>query len=174
MIGTVDDDQFLGLFEFSVKAPHAFERADLVGFTLNEELRLRARQRVGEAVVHARHRRNHRWRDADQRRNARVDGANFERDPRAEREPSGPQRNPRILRGDVIQGGAEILLLALAFSERAVALPDTSKVEPEDSAANARKSLRPLKHGLRMHRPTVLRMRMGEDDSGMGRPGRYV
>ena len=72
-----------------------FERADLVGFPLHEELRLRARERGRKLVVHARDRRRDRRRDADQRRDAVVDGADLERDPRAEREAGGPERQRR-------------------------------------------------------------------------------
>src|SRR4051812_36158083 len=86
VIGHVDDDELLRLRQFSVELPHVLDRADLVRFPLDEELRLGAGSRVREVVAHLRHRR----READQHLDAIVNRAGFERDEGAERETGGP------------------------------------------------------------------------------------
>ena len=96
VIGAVDHDELLRLLQPAVERPHAFERADLVGFALHEELGLGARERVRERVVLSRHRRDDRRRDADERGHAVVGGAGLERDPRRRTR----SRRPRAARRD--------------------------------------------------------------------------
>src|SRR5262245_9948559 len=84
VIGGVDDDELFRFVQLAVESHHAFERADLVGLALDEELWFRARQRVGKRVIHSRHGRHDRRRNADQNGDAIVSGTGFERDPRSE------------------------------------------------------------------------------------------
>src|SRR5262245_14866315 len=51
VIRGVDYDELLRLRERAVELPHVLNRADVVGFALHEELRLRAHARVREVVV---------------------------------------------------------------------------------------------------------------------------
>src|SRR5438094_10443030 len=62
MVRRVDDDELLRFGELAVELPHVLDRADVVGFPLDEKLRLRTLQRVREVVALFRHG----WRDADQ------------------------------------------------------------------------------------------------------------
>ena len=103
-------------------------------------------------------------RDADEHRHARILGAGLEGDPRAERKPGGPERRRGIARVHVVEGRAEVGLLAVALVEHAGARADAAKVEPQHRAADAREPFRALEDGFRVHRPALLRMRVGEDD----------
>src|SRR4051812_29674637 len=109
VVGAVYQDKFFWLLEPAVEGPHALNGADLVGLALDEELRLGARQRVGEGVGHAGDGSGHRRRDADQRADAVVHGAGFERDPGAERKPRRPQWKARVARRHVVHRRAKVL-----------------------------------------------------------------
>src|SRR5688500_844634 len=67
MVGAIDDDELLRLFELAVERPHGFQRANFVTLSLHKEFRLRAGQGVWKLVVHPGHRRGD-WRgDPDER-----------------------------------------------------------------------------------------------------------
>src|SRR5262249_16129366 len=149
-----------GLFELAVKRPEILQRAELVLAALNDELWLGRLERLFKRVAASRDRR----RDADQDRHARIIGACLERDPRPERKPRGPERNPRIARRHEVERGPEIRLLADAVVERSGAAADAAEIESQHGAADSREALRALEHGLGVHRAALLRMRVRKHD----------
>ena len=102
--------------------------------------------------------------DADEHRHARILRADLHGDPRSERKPRGPERRRGIARVHVIEGRAEIGLLAGALVEHASAGTHAAKIEAHHRAADARETLRALEHRFGVHRPALLRMRVGKDD----------
>src|SRR5262249_53559511 len=50
VIGAIDHHQLLGLWKRAVELPHVLDRADVVRFALDEELRFRTAFRVGKVV----------------------------------------------------------------------------------------------------------------------------
>src|SRR5476651_1375405 len=79
MIRAVDDDELFRIRGARVERAHVLEKTELVELALDEELVLRALR--GRVEVVACDRRA----DGDQRRDARIPGADTERDPRSER-----------------------------------------------------------------------------------------
>ena len=67
-----------------------------------------------------------------------------------------------------VERRAEIVLLADAPRQTALAPADAPEVEPQHRAADASQRFRRLIHGLRVHRAAVLRVRMAEDDGRRG------
>ena len=103
-------------------------------------------------------------------RHARIGGAGFERDPRAERKSCGPERRVRIARVHEVERRAEVFDFADALVERAGAQADAAEIESQHRAADARQAFRALEDGFRVHRAALLRMRVREDD-GRARSG---
>src|SRR5436190_8826155 len=113
MIGRIDHDELLRLLGTRVELADVLERTDLVALAVDEELRLRAAQ-DGIPVSPC-----YRHRDADERRDARILGADAHANPRSERHPAGPHPRGRISAVHEIEAGAKIVHLAGSVAEGA-------------------------------------------------------
>ena len=158
MIRRVDDDELLWLGAAGVELAHLLEREQLVALAVDEELCLRAARDRLEVVVRQRRR------DADERRHARIVGADGQRDVGAERHAAGPLLRVRIPIAHEIERGAKVVHLAKTVAEAAGAGAGAAEVEAQHRAADAAERLRGLIDDLGVHRAAVLRMRMREDD----------
>src|SRR6266850_6491605 len=143
MIRTVDDDELLRLGAPRVELAHLVERTNFVALALDEELRLRAAGDRLEVIP------RDRQRDADERRHARIFGADPQRDERAERHAGGPELRARIPLAHEIQRRAKVVHLARSVAETARARAGAAEVEPKHGAADAAERLGRLIHDLR-------------------------
>ena len=105
-----------------------------------------------------------RRRDGDEGADARVGGAGRRGDIRAEGEAGGPHLQRRILSGQVIHRGAEVVHLASPLVPGAGAAAYAAEVEAEDNAADARQPLGSLEDALGVHRPAFNGKRVREHD----------
>ena len=102
--------------------------------------------------------------DADERRHARILGANRQRDPRAERHAGRPERRTRILRRHVVESGAIIVLFAGTVAERSLAGAGAAEVDAQHRAADPAQRLRRLIDDLGVHRAALRGQRVREHD----------
>src|SRR3984893_18048052 len=158
VIGAVDDGELFWIRRSRIELAHLFQRAELVEFALNEELRLRALPHCCEVVT--RQRRG----DPDERGDARILRAHGQRNPGAERHPAAPLMRLRIPAGHEVDCRAAVGHFTRTVAVGAGARPRAPKVEAQDRAAGAAQCLRGVIDRLRVHRPPVLRMWMREDN----------